>query len=150
MKICPKCKNNRQLSEYGNCKSRKDGKQRVCKVCQAEKDSKHYLKHTEKRKQQVKEYSLKIVEWFKTYKKTCSCSKCGDTRWYILDFHHIDPTQKDFNIGDSKSKSINILHKEIEKCITLCRNCHTEFHFLERENKINIKEYLNNEMYPNG
>jgi len=33
--------------------------------------------------------------------------------------------------------------KEIEKCILLCSNCHREFHYFEKVNKITIQEYLN-------
>jgi Zn finger protein HypA/HybF involved in hydrogenase expression len=76
------------------------------------------------------------------YKKTCKCSKCSDTRWYVLDFHHLDPLQKKFNIGEATRFGLNKIKEELDKCIVLCRNCHSEFHYLEKENNINIQEFL--------
>jgi len=77
------------------------------------------------------------------YKSTCSCKKCGDIRSYVLDFHHINPDEKEFDLGDASKYSITRLKLELEKCITLCRNCHSEFHYLEKQQGINIKDYLN-------
>lgn len=81
-------------------------------------------------------------DFINDYKLTCSCKKCNDNRFYILDFHHINPEKKDFNLGDATKYSIDKLKTELEKCITLCRNCHSEFHYLEKEKGININEYL--------
>ena len=41
-------------------------------------------------------------------------------------------------------RSFKTMKKEIEKCIVLCNNCHSEFHYLEREKNITIQEYLKN------
>jgi len=59
-----------------------------------------------------------------------------------LDFHHLDPSQKDKTIADLVGSSTQRLLKEIEKCITLCRNCHTDFHYHERSIGITIDDYL--------
>ena len=32
--------------------------------------------------------------------------------------------------------------QEIDKCICLCANCHRVFHFLEKEQKLTIEEFL--------
>ena len=77
------------------------------------------------------------------YKQNCSCSKCNDTRSYVLDFHHTDPTKKDFNIGDATKHGLEKIKQELEKCVPLCRNCHSEFHYFEKENNLTIKDYLN-------
>jgi Zn finger protein HypA/HybF involved in hydrogenase expression len=82
-------------------------------------------------------------QFINEYKSTCSCKKCGDTRSYILDFHHINPDEKEFDLGDASKYSITRLKLELEKCITLCRNCHSEFHYLEKQQGIDIKGYLN-------
>lgn len=56
---------------------------------------------------------------------------CGDTRWYVLDFHHL--RDKSFAISEviSKGVSLETIKSEIEKCITLCANCHRELHYKE-------------------
>jgi hypothetical protein len=81
-------------------------------------------------------------EFVKEYKENNPCCKCDEKRWYVLDFHHLDPNTKNFDLGDKSKFSLKKVKKEIEKCILLCRNCHSEFHFLERENNLTIKEYL--------
>ena len=118
-------------------------------------------KNKDKAKESVKKYQEKNIdkvrEWdrlqkqkqnkerrqfIEEYKSTCSCKKCGDTRSYILDFHHINPSEKEFDLGDASKYSISKLKIELEKCITLCRNCHSEFHYLEKQQGIDIEKYL--------
>ena len=56
------------------------------------------------------------------------CQKCGYNNYLgALDFHHIDPTQKDFTIGNRDFKLEDCIN-EIKKCILLCSNCHKELH----------------------
>jgi len=94
--------------------------------------------HRLKKQQQIKERR----EFINNYKSACSCQKCGENRFYVLDFHHTDPSQKSFNLGSASKFSITKLKAELEKCITLCRNCHSEFHFFEKEQGITINDYL--------
>jgi len=55
------------------------------------------------------------------------CSACGYNKCQqALDFHHTG--EKSFTIGNRKSASIDILKKEADKCILLCKNCHAETH----------------------
>ena len=58
------------------------------------------------------------------------CSRCGyDKCLDALEFHHVDPTVKEFHLGEARGYNIEKLRKELEKCILVCRNCHTEIHF---------------------
>lgn len=70
------------------------------------------------------------------------CAKCGDTRIYVLDFHHKDETTKDFTIGRLKKGSKEVLQEEIDKCISLCANCHREFHYFNTHYQITLEQYL--------
>ncbi len=58
------------------------------------------------------------------------CIRCGyNTCFAALSFHHIDPKEKKDNIGCLLHYNLNAdLVKEINKTITLCNNCHAEFH----------------------
>lgn len=72
------------------------------------------------------------------------CKKCGEKRSYVLSFHHLDPNAKE----DTPSRMIanssyEEFFKEIKKCILLCNNCHSEFHYLEANKGITIEDYLN-------
>lgn len=78
------------------------------------------------------------------------CEKCGESRLYVIQFHHIDPATKKFCIGANASTRKDIdLEQEVKKCVCLCSNCHDEFHFLyggKPENPIEaLKEYLGKE-----
>lgn len=73
---------------------------------------------------------IKLVE----YKGGC-CERCGYNKSIsALQFHHLNPLEKDFSIGGS-SYSFERLKGEVDKCILVCSNCHIEIHEIER-NKI--------------
>jgi hypothetical protein len=70
---------------------------------------------------------IKLVE----YKGGC-CERCGYNKSNsVLQFHHLNPQEKDFNIGN-KSYSFERIKKEVDKCIMVCANCHIEIHEEER------------------
>ena len=78
-----------------------------------------------------KRTKLKLVE----YKGGC-CSRCSyDKCISVLQFHHLDPSEKDFDIG-GKSWAYERLKQEVDKCILVCANCHIEIHEEMRINKI--------------
>ncbi len=81
--------------------------------------------------------------FIQTYKQNCICFKCSDSRHYVLDFHHTNPSHKDFNLGDATRYGLERIKKELSKCIPLCRNCHSEFHYLEKENNLTLEDYIN-------
>lgn len=58
------------------------------------------------------------------------CSKCDYKKCIdALEFHHIDPKEKDFNIS-RKGHCTNWerIKLELDKCILVCANCHREIH----------------------
>lgn len=56
------------------------------------------------------------------------CIRCGyDKCTQALEFHHLDPTQKD-TIISSDSITMEKAIEESKKCILICSNCHKEFH----------------------
>lgn len=70
-----------------------------------------------------KRTKIKLVD----YKGGC-CSICGYNKSInALQFHHLDPTKKDFQIS-GKSLSFERLKLEVDKCILVCANCHLEIH----------------------
>ena len=54
------------------------------------------------------------------------CVKCGyNAHAAALDFNHIDPSTKSFNIGcKTSSLSLDKLLEEVAKCEVMCANCH--------------------------
>lgn len=77
----------------------------------------------------------KLKETLVTYKGG-KCEECGYSKsMRALQFHHTDPTQKDFGIGKRTVSDLNKIFKELDKCRLLCSNCHLEEH--ERLDSIN-------------
>lgn len=59
------------------------------------------------------------------------CNKCGyDSCRGALDFHHLNPKEKSFQIAKALScpRKWDELVKEARKCILLCNRCHRELH----------------------
>lgn len=59
------------------------------------------------------------------------CEQCPyDKNLAALDFHHIDPSTKEFQLDtrNLSSLSFEVILKEFEKCKVLCANCHREEH----------------------
>jgi hypothetical protein len=89
-------------------------------------------------KVKTKTKSESVVEWRRRqkiklieYKGGC-CEKCGYNKSIsALQFHHLNPDEKDFQIGGS-SYSFEKLKIEVDKCIMVCSNCHIEIHEEER------------------
>lgn len=72
------------------------------------------------------------------------CEICGYDKCIIaLDFHHLDPNEKDFNIGGGAAISFEKCKKEVDKCILVCSNCHREIHYeeyLKKQKELEEKE----------
>jgi len=43
-----------------------------------------------------------------------------------MEFHHLDPSIKKFEISRAKNKSFNDIKDELDKCVLLCNRCHRE------------------------
>lgn len=65
----------------------------------------------------------KLIEYKGGKCQICGYNKCQQA----LEFHHIDPKTKEFNISGG-TKSLERLKKETDKCILVCSNCHKEIH----------------------
>ena len=99
-----------------------------CKECHKELGKITYRKRTEE---------------LENYKKTLSCKKCGESRFYLLDFHHRNPEEKEYAISDNPRAGLETIKKEIAKCDVLCANCHREWHYLEQHENIVYKDWIN-------
>ena len=73
------------------------------------------------------------------------CEKCGyDNNLSALDFHHVNPQDKSFQLDSRHLSNTNIdkLKEEVDKCVLLCANCHRETHYPEFD-KDNLDNLLN-------
>jgi 5-methylcytosine-specific restriction endonuclease McrA len=93
---------------------RTDGRLR-CKKCSSDSTTR-----------QRKLAKLKAIAY-----KGGKCEKCGyDKCPGSLTFHHVNPTDKLFDIGAKLGiKSWKGIVEELDKCKLLCANCHLEYHW---------------------
>ncbi len=86
---------------------------------------------------------LQVMEWRRRTKRKLieykggKCEVCGYNKNCpgAYDFHHLDPTKKNFNISRNMTKSIEMLKHEVDKCKLLCKNCHAETHNEDYKNR---------------
>lgn len=64
------------------------------------------------------------------YKGGC-CQRCGYDKYQgALEFHHSDPSEKDFNPSHLKKYAFDDrIKSELDKCVLVCANCHREIHY---------------------
>lgn len=81
--------------------------------------------------------SCRVTAWRKRMKlkaityKGGACVKCGFNKYTgSLEFHHLDPSQKDFGFSGI-TVSWTRMQKELDKCILVCANCHAAIHSRE-------------------
>lgn len=70
----------------------------------------------------------KVIREFILRAKAGGCTRCPENHPACLDFHHLDPTIKEFSISGQRGCSLETLQAEIAKCIVLCANCHRKEH----------------------
>lgn len=76
----------------------------------------------QKRREKTKEL---LVEYKGGKCEICGYNKCISA----LEFHHLNPNEKDFGIGAKGwTRSIETNKNEVDKCILVCSNCHREIH----------------------
>ncbi len=131
IKKCNHCKKEKELIEFGNNKNTIDGKQITCKKCFKYIHKLSYNKNKNKYKERIKNNTDRIKNWYHDHIKKQKCSVCDENRWWVLDWHHIESSNKNYNISDMiwKSFSINKIKQELSKCICVCSNCHRDIHY---------------------
>jgi hypothetical protein len=90
-----------------------------------------YRKNAEKRKAETREKRQQMVAWWKEYKLQFSCSQCPESHPSCIDFHHLDPNEKDTEVAYMVNHNFgkDRILREIAKCQVLCSNCHRKLHW---------------------
>jgi hypothetical protein len=109
---CPVCKEKIELNKK-NFYIKNDGRYHSwCKSCSNKKSI-----------IRLRDIKVSCIKY-----KGGKCQVCNYNKYFgALEFHHLDPKQKDFTIASS-NKSFELLKNELDKCTLLCSNCHGEVH----------------------
>ena len=93
------------------------------------KEKRTYADRSEYMKQAVSKRRRKIKEMAIEYKGS-KCHFCGYDKYIgALEFHHLDPSIKEFGLSMSGlTRSWEKTKKELDKCVIICSNCHRELH----------------------
>lgn len=83
---------------------------------------KQVVANVQRRRDKIKEMAIKY--------KGGKCQICGyDKCKGALEFHHLDPEEKDFGISSKGyTRAWDTVKQELDKCIMVCANCHREIH----------------------
>jgi hypothetical protein len=75
-----------------------------------------------------------LRRWWHDFKATKQCEVCAESAPECLQFHHIDPEQKEIEISAAlvNGWSRDRILLEAAKCRVLCANCHLKHHWNER------------------
>ena len=125
MKVCGKCRQEKNLDQY----DWKKGKLRsICKACVSLYTKEHYLNnksyYIEKAKINRKRSHDRLRAYLLSYYQNHPCIDCGESDPIVLEFDHVKGKTKGISVMLTSAVSIATLEKEIEKCEVVCANCH--------------------------
>ena len=126
MKICSKCGEEKELTEFFKAAKQKDGLQTACKSCM----NVAYANSRSKKKDHYNALGVKrraeLTERIRAWKEERGCKLCHESFGPCLELHHLNADEKDLEPANCRSWASFI--KEAEKCVVLCANCHRKVH----------------------
>ena len=133
MRICKKCNQEKPINAFVKAKQCKLGFSYTCRECNWKIRSPQY-KANRKERAAVENKKNRDRKSFMVSLFGNKCFDCNQS--YpdcVYDFHHLDPTIKDFKLSSIRSMDIDKINKELSKCVMLCSNCHRVRHWLPRK-----------------
>lgn len=121
---CSICKNTKPILEFGKHSNTKSGYRSQCKLCHSKNNCvSEKTEHYKNKRANVRQRNRRYIY---NYLQDKSCKDCGDTRWQVLEFDHINQEDKKYQISQMvcSSHSIETIQSEIDKCEIRCANCH--------------------------
>ena len=121
-----------ELSEFNVRAASPDGRQSVCRRCNAVRSRRYYAENLEKHRKAVAAQVAKTraahLERIGDYLLEHPCVDCGEADIRVLDFDHRDGEDKTGEVMKlaKAAYSWQRVSAEIAKCDVRCRNCHAK------------------------
>ena len=139
-KLCKKCGRELPLEQFELEHTAKgDIRRSTCRECRAEYRKNRRKEHPEFHVAQEARRIKRVREWQNSLKT--SCIVCGESEPICIDWHHLNPSTKNFTIGANFSRARSLILSEIKKCVCLCANCHRKVH----AGLIDLNNYITSE-----
>ena len=137
IKICPKCQKEKPINEFYKTRTRVHS---WCKKCLCKNQNIRWI-----------ERKIEAMKLFDS--KCCKCGYCKN--YAALEFHHVDPKEKEFSWNKARELPWIKIIEELKKCVLLCSNCHREEHWpnsvFEKYENSEVNTRLNRkEIIPTG
>ena len=128
--ICSKCKIEKEETEFHRNKEYKTRNGRVyqCKICFNAYTRARWPQYKIKSDLRVEKIKERFYKYINEFKQKNPCVGCGEKEIICLDFHHIDPNEKKYQISYMIRHNFTKILKEINKCVIVCANCHRKIH----------------------
>ena len=121
IKRCAECGQLKAITEFYKVGK---GYHSLCKTCAKVQRKETYKADKDRQNALSKKYYADRIGKYKA-----PCVICGESRPACIDFHHIDPATKSFNIGGHiAGHTEDEIDAEMAKCVCICSNCHRDFH----------------------
>ena len=128
-KRCPRCAQERPLSEFPTRKPGKPRPSSYCKPCQRFYSREHYLRnfaeHNRRRRLNTRRYARRNRQLIWAFFAEHPCVDCGENDPVVLEFDHVTDTKLgDVSTMAGRGFSWKRVNTEISKCEVRCANCH--------------------------
>lgn len=134
-KFCSGCEEEKLITEFPKKYGKNTGKfHSKCKKCRRKrynerrKEDGYFTARSKERRQTIPNQAFEYMGG-KCANPNCPIKHLEMSR-EVFDYHHIDPSQKDYNISRLINKGVGWLSvkKELDKCVMLCCLCHRTLH----------------------
>lgn len=129
MRNCSKCKQQLDDSNFSIINRKTNLLDRYCKICRSNARRDWYARNKKEHIATVLSNHARYEQEYKIWRKNFSCVLCDEKDSCCIDFHHLDPSVKEYTIANMKRCwTIERIQEEVKKCIAVCSNCHRKIH----------------------
>lgn len=121
---CKRCNRSKIRKGFGTTRNTRN---KVCKKCCAEAVRRCYAGlsgYKTKAKRRHRERCIERSKFMLEYLKAHPCVDCGEKDPIILQFDHLNPTEKSRDVTGMTNMGYQRIIEEIAQCEVRCANCH--------------------------